>query len=223
MDSSDGEWVELEQPDGVLRRLWRPDEQPASPDGTFGTWYVVTLDGVDRLEWFSRGTFAAVPVAPAPTRLAPEPAAEPVERGLFTRRFVVGWTLAATATAALVIGVGGLGGGGSEYVPPTAAELAPEIGVSFGRFAIEDDVFDGRSGGVPVTIVNLGRTTRTFWTTIEAVGPGGVLATETLAVRQLRAGEATTRSAFADVPNLDGLAAATFAVTRTAGTPPPVT
>ncbi|MGQ0467167.1 MAG: hypothetical protein ACT4QG_17860 [Sporichthyaceae bacterium] len=219
MDSSDGEWVDVAGPDDTVRRLWRPDEQPASPDGTFGSWYVDSGDGTDRWEWVSAWRWTEAP--PVEQTVPSEPAPAPVEPRLLTRRFVLGWSAAALATAALVVAVDAARGPAPAGIP-TAAELAQEIGVSFDRFAYTDDVFDGRNGGLTVTFVNSGRTARTFWTTIEADGVSGPIATETLAVQNLGPGESTTQTAFAANPQIDALAAATFRVTYTDGRPPPL-
>lgn len=219
MESSDGEWVELEQPDGRMRRVWRPDEQPPSPDGTFGSWYVVTEEGSDRWEWVSAWQWTAVEEQPA--LVAREEPPVPTEPPLLTRRFVLGWGAAVALTAVVVGGIA-LRGSSAQARPATAAELAQEIGVSFGRFEIADQGYLGRSGGLMVTFINQGRATRSFWTTIQAAGPGGVLATETLRVQDLEAGASITQPAFAADPNLSGLAAATFTVIRTDGTPPPL-
>lgn len=221
MDASDGEWVELATPDGNTRRVWRPDAQPPSPDGQFGTWYVVTDGGSDRWEWVSAWRWTEAEAEPATVQ--PALPVQPAEQRLLTRRFVIGWGAAATLTAVVVLGVAAVRDGGSARAQPaTAAELAREIGVSFGRYEILDEGYLGRSGGLVVTIINQGGSTRTFWITIEAAGPGGVLAAETIAVRDLGPGRTTSRTAFGELPNLEGLAAARFTVTAIDGRPPPV-
>jgi hypothetical protein len=217
VESTDGEWVELEQSDGSIRRLWRPDEQPPSPDGTFGTWYVD--DG--QWEWVSAWTWVAVPEESAASP-APASAPLPVDRPLVSRRFVLGWGAAAAVTALIVVGIAASRDGGSRSTRATAAELAQEIGIAFDRFQIDDQGYLGRTGGLAVIFINQGRETRTFWTTIQAAGPRGVLAVDTIQVQDLKPGETRSMPAFGDDPNLEALAAATFTVTRTDGTPPPL-
>lgn len=221
MDPTAGEWVELDQPDGTVRRVWRPDEQPPSPDGTFGTWYVVAEDDAERYEWISAWTWTAVEETPASV-VAPAEPPPPEPPRLLSRRFVLGWGAAAAATAVLVVGIGALRGDSARSEPATAAELGREIGISFDRFAIDDQGYLGRFGGLSVTFINQGEKTRTFWATIQAAGTRGVLATETIHVRDLRSGATTTQAAFSADPNLDGLASSTFTVTRIDVTPPPL-
>ncbi len=216
MDPSDGEWVERTLPDGDVRRVWRPDEQPPSPDGLFGSWYVVSDDGGDRWEWVPvpRRTDAGV--------VRTEEPAAPMAPPVLSRRSVIGWVAAAALTA-VIVGVAAVQGGGSaEFRPASAEDLAQDIGIVFDRFQIADEGYLGRSGGLAVTFINQGRTARTFWTTIAATGPGGLIATETLAVQGLEPGKATSQTAFAEDPHLEAMAAATFTVTRTDGTPPPL-
>lgn len=221
MDSSDGEWVDLPGPDGDVRRVWRPDEQPPSPDGGFGSWYLVSEEGEDRPEWVSAWHWTEAPAAPVVAE--PAAASRPAEQRLMTRRFVLGWAAATAAAAGLVVGIDALHGG--DRAPDqtaTAADLARDIGVSFDRFAVTDDVYDGKHGGLAVTFVNQGKTARTFWTSIQADGLRGVIAVETIAVQNLKPGESTTQTAFAANPQVDALAAATFRVTATEGRPPPL-
>lgn len=220
MDSSDGEWVDLAGPEEDVRRVWRPDEQPASPDGNFGSWYVVTEDGAACWEWVSAWRWTEAAATPT----EPEAALVPAEQRLLTRRFVLGWAAATVATAVLVVGVDALRGGDGSGPDQTAtsADLARDIGVSFDRFAVTDDVYDGKHGGLTVTFVNEGKIARTFWTSIQADGLRGVIATETLAVQNLEPGESTSQTAFAANPQVDALASATFRVTATEGRPPPL-
>jgi hypothetical protein len=75
MTTMTGNWVTVTLPGGFQRRDWVPTEQPASPDGSIGTWHIVSHpDGGDsRWEWHAAPAAVA---APAPSLTArPAPAA----------------------------------------------------------------------------------------------------------------------------------------------------
>lgn len=72
MSDQGGRWVEVRRADGIARTDWRPDEQPPSPDGSRGSWHVVTADGEpSRWEWVPLAVTPAPPAHASPPRLAP--------------------------------------------------------------------------------------------------------------------------------------------------------
>ncbi|MGQ0463949.1 MAG: hypothetical protein ACT4QG_01390 [Sporichthyaceae bacterium] len=231
-----GRWVEAPQANGTVRRDWRPDEQPPSPDGTPGSWHVVSGDGqADRWEWIPAAGLSGPPQflpPPAPGKGAKAPSSPGSARPAIPSALRSPKALVAVAAVAGLVAAGlvvprllGSGSGGAGPADPAVvAELtriegdavSREVAASFSAFQVGTDANGQSVALVQATFTNNGSSQQNFQALVEAVdaGTGASLGEDTALVLRLAPGQSTTVPMFQNLPGdrWQAMGTATFAV-----------
>lgn len=203
MSDQGGRWVGVRRIDGTSRTDWRPDEQPPSPDGSPGSWHVVTEGGEPpRWEWAPLAPAPSPPPGPPqtpfaitpPSDAAPGPAAgrRPRGSGLTSRQLKIGGAvgLGVVVLLAGTLVAGKILGGGGRFVDPnvvidpaSGVALAPGqplsetlgavIPAAFGPFQVFTDATGTTRTALEVTFTNNSTQTQHFKATITASAGAG--------------------------------------------------